>query len=515
MILELMDSRYLKRFLLLDYLHINQNHSIELMELVKLSQVSYPTVKKIITDIRMDIIDLGYSEYVELIDLPEQNKVIWNVKKNFSLMIFRLYYLENSYRFQLFSLFLEPKEWTISEITKKINTTYTMVKKELIYLERFITINANNLHLRTDRRLTLLGDEVTIRLFYTGIFQQVYGGYKWPFVFISTNEIINLLESLDVGIYRKFSARFVSIHYGLAISLLRANKRSIPDNVYYWEPISIQEKKMYDHLFSLLKKKMAMIHPTILKREVKFIISCIIASDLGHHDGSLPVFFNESPKLKEIGFLHMINEKVHMVERFALREMTTKERDKLFARLVGVFYQILIYQEALHQRLIDLYVYHPFDFPANKERERTFYQIFMSKCSRNLNAFEAEYIEYFCVAYYKILFFELDRQLFHPKIRIFIISNRTPEMLVSTKLKTIGDYFYIEIADSLCREVDLILTDIALSNQTKSFLPRKIPILYLTEGYCPSDNKLLQEILPKIADKKYREIKKIGHEKRF
>ena len=90
MILELMDSRYLKRFLLLDYLHINQNHSIELMELVKLSQVSYPTVKKIITDIRMDIIDLGYSEYVELIDLPEQNKVIWNVKKNFSLMIFRL-----------------------------------------------------------------------------------------------------------------------------------------------------------------------------------------------------------------------------------------------------------------------------------------------------------------------------------------------------------------------------------------------------------------------------------------
>ncbi|MFM2488883.1 hypothetical protein ABW365_12555 [Enterococcus avium] len=100
---------------------------------------------------------------------------------------------------------------------------------------------------------------------------------------------------------------------------------------------------MYDHLFSLLKKKMAMIHPTILKREVKFIISCIIASDLGHHDGNLPVFLNESPKLKEIGFLHMINEKVHMVERFALRKMTTKERDKLFARLVGVFYQILIY----------------------------------------------------------------------------------------------------------------------------------------------------------------------------
>ena len=515
MILELMDTRYLKRFLLLDYLHINQNHSIELMELVKLSQVSYPTVKKIITDIRMDIIELGYSDYVELIDLPEQNKVVWNVKKNFPSTIFRLYYLENSYRFQLFSLFLEPKEWTISEITKKINTTYTMVKKELIYLKRFISINANNLHLKIDRKLTLLGDEVTIRLFYTGIFQQVYGGYKWPFAFISTHEIINLLESLNVGIYRKFSSRFVSIHYGLAISLLRANKRSIPDNIYYWKPISNQEKRMYEHLFSLLKKKMAMIHPTILKREVKFIISCIIASDLGHHQGSLPDFFNDSPELQKINFLHMINEKVHMIEKFALRKMTDEEHEKLFARLVGVFYQILIYQKALHQRLIDLYVHHPFDFPANKERERTFYQIFMSKCSRNLNTFEAEYIEYFCVAYYKILFFELDRQLFHPKILIFILSNRTPEMLISTKLQTIGNYFYIEIADSLCREVDLILTDIALSNHTKSFLPRKIPILYLNEAYSPRDNERLQETLTKIADEKYREMKKeLGHEKK-
>lgn len=46
MIHDLMDNRYLKRFILLEHLHINQNHPIELMELVKLSHVSYPTVKK-------------------------------------------------------------------------------------------------------------------------------------------------------------------------------------------------------------------------------------------------------------------------------------------------------------------------------------------------------------------------------------------------------------------------------------------------------------------------------------
>lgn len=507
MIHDLMDNRYLKRFILLEHLHINQNHPIELMELVKLSHVSYPTVKKIITDIKLDIIDLGYSDQVELIDLPEQKSVVWNVKKNFSSTIFRLYYLENSYRFQLFSLFLEPKEWTICEITKKINTTYAMVKKELDYLKRFIHVNAGNLCLKTDRKLSLLGDEITIRLFYTGIFQQVYGGYKWPFRFISTHEIITLLDSLNIGGYRKFSSRFVSIHYGLAISLLRANKRSIPNNKYYWAPSNSQDKRMYDNFLLLLKKKMAMIHPSVLKREANFTISCMIACDLGHHDGHLSDFFKNSLELQKIDFLHRVKEKVHMVEKFALRKMTPEEWDKVFARLVGVFYQVLIYQKALHQRLIDLFVYHPFDFPANKERERTFYQVFMSKCSENLDTAESEYIEYFCVAYYKILFFELDRQLFHPKIRIFILSNRTPERLISTKLQMIGNYFYLEIVDYLSEEVDLILTDIALSVQTKTFLPRKIPIIYLNEAYCLKDNELLQESLTKIADKKYRKIK--------
>ncbi|MFQ7235912.1 MAG: hypothetical protein ACLRPU_13625, partial [Enterococcus hulanensis] len=62
MILDLMDIRFLRRFLILDHLHKNQNHSIELMELVKLLNVSYPTVKKIITDIKLDIQELGYDD---------------------------------------------------------------------------------------------------------------------------------------------------------------------------------------------------------------------------------------------------------------------------------------------------------------------------------------------------------------------------------------------------------------------------------------------------------------------
>lgn len=507
MILDLMDIRYLRRFLILDHLHKNQNHSIELMELVKLLNVSYPTVKKIITEIKLDIQELGYDDHVELVDLFEPKKVIWNVKINFSTTIFRLHYLEQSYRFQLFSLFIEPKEWTISEITKKLNITYAMVKREILYLERYIQLYASNLTLKTKRKLALLGDEATIRLLYTGIYQHVYGGYKWPFLFTSTYEILDILNVLDESIYQKFSARFLTIHYGLAISLLRAKKSPIPANDYYWKPMTDADKKMYDNFVQLLRKKRAIISTDILKTEARFAISCIIATSMGQHDGKLPTFFSNSSKLHEIDFLHRVNEKLKTIEEYALREMTCEERETTFARLVGVFYQILIYKKGLQQRIVDLYVHHPFEFPGNKERERTFYEVFMNKSSKNLTTIESEYLEYLCVAYYKILFFELNRQLFHPKIYIYIVSNRAPEMLASTKLQMTGNYFCIEIVNFLSEETDLILTDMALSNQIKFYLTKNVPILYMNEAFCARDNELLQEELTRIADIKYRKLK--------
>ena len=508
MILELMDIRYLRRFLIFDHLHKNQNSSIELMELVKLLNVSYPTVKKNIAEIKLDIQELGYDDYVEIVDLFEQKKVMLNVKINFSTTIFRLYYLEQSYRFRLFSLFIESKEWTISEIIKKLNMTYTMVKKEILYLERYIKTYAKYLTLKSDRKLILLGDEVTIRLLYTGIFQHVYGAYKWPFLFISTYEVLDVLNVLDETIYQKFLPRFLTIQYGLAISLLRVKKSSIPANEYYWKPTTEAGKSMYDNFVQLLRKKVATISPDTLKTEASFMISCILAANIGHQDGNLPTFFSKSMELKKLDFLHRVDEKVKIIEKYALREMTCEEREKTFSRLVGVFYQILIYKKGLQQRIMDLYVYHPFDFPANKERERTFYKVFMNISSKNLTTIESEYLEYLCVAYYKILFFELNRQLFHPKIFVYVISNRTPEMLVSTKLQMTGNCFCIEVVSFLSEDVDLILTDMALSNQIKSCLSKNVPVIYMNESFCGKEEELLQEALAKIADIKYKKLKK-------
>lgn len=80
-------------------------------------------------------------------------------------------------------------------------------------------------------------------------------------------------------------------------------------------------------------------------------------------------------------------------------------------------------------------------------------------------------------------------------------------MLASTKLQMIGNYFCIEIVNFLSEETDLILTDMALSNQIKFYLTKNVPILYMNEAFCARDNELLQEELTKIADIKYRKLK--------
>lgn len=504
-----MDIRYLRRFLLIEYLHINQNSSIELMKIVKLLNVSYPTVKKIINEIKLDIEELDYQDYVELTNLFEHNKIIWNVKKNFSLSVFRLHYLEQSYRFKMFSLFLEPKKWTVSDIIKKLNITYAMAKKEISFLSTYFHLYAKNIRLNHTRKIFLKGDEITIRLLYTGIFKQVYGGYKWPFLFISTYEVEEALEVLGVELYHKFTPRLLTIWFGLAISLLRAKKQPVPENSYYWTPSNDCERAMYDTFVYLLKKRGAMISAHVLEREAKFLISCIIANDAGNNIGWTSDFFNNNLALKKIDFTSWVKGKLEVVEQYALRTMTTEERIMARARLNGIFYQILLYKEALQQSILDLFIHHPFEFPENKERERTFYSIFMKHACDKPDSVEADYVEYLCAAYYKFLFFELNRYLFHPKIQIFVMSCRTPEMLLSTKMQTIGDYFLIEVVKNFSEEVDLIISDVALSDINSGILPKRTPIIYLNSCYCAKDKEHFQNILTKIADDKYGKVKKI------
>lgn len=498
-----MDIRYLSRFLLIEHLHINQNSSIEVMKLVKLLNISYPTVKKIINEIKLDIEELNYQDYVELTDLFEQNKVIWNVKKNFSLSVFRLHYLEQSYRFKMFSLFLEPKKWTVSDITKKLNITYAMAKKEISFLNTYFHLYAKNISLNYERKIFLQGDEITIRLLYTGIFQQVYGGYKWPFLFISTYEVSEALSVLDGKVFQRFTPRLLTIWFGLAISLLRAKEQPVPENPYYWTPMNDSERNMYDAFVLLLKKRGSMVKSKILEREAKFLISCIIANDAGNNFKGTSDFFNTHPELKKIDFASWIKGKLEVVEQYALRTMTAEERIMARARLNGIFYQILLYKEALQESILDLFIHHPFEFPENKERERTFYSIIMKQAYDKSDSLEADYVEYLCAVYYKFLFFELDRDLFHPKIRIFLMSCRTPEMLFSTKIQTVGNYFLVEVVKNFSEEVDLIISDVALSNVNSVVLPKKTPIIYLNSTYCVKDSEILQQTLTKIADEKY------------
>lgn len=507
MIKDLMDTHYQKRYTLLEYLFHNRNTLIEIKEFVKILNVSYPTVKKIIVEARQDIYEMGVGNDVKLSEVTNQNYIHMSTSEEFTIDLIRLYYLENSLRFKLFSLLLSPRKWTIVEITKKLDITYSPLKKELIFLKKYISGFANNVFLRNDRKIFIEGDEITIRMLYTGIFQQVYGGYKWPFGFVHLSEIYEFLDVLSPALYKKFTTRFTLIHYGIAITLYRSQKNTIAENKYFWEPSSESEQRVFNQFIHLLRHKVPTIPANELMIEARFLISCLLSNSLGYQDDEIPLFFNESEVLKEMDFLSQIEEKVQNVENYALSSFSAQERKMIVCRLIAVFYQILIFGDFLKQKALDLYVYHPFEFYENHERERSFYNIIMEIYSKKQNCYELGYVEYVCAAYYKILFFELNKPLFHPKIRVLILSNKAPEFFLSTRLHDIFSHFYVEIVHELNEEIDLIVSDMAISKRNLLNLPGRVPIVVIQSQESTQGCEILLKQLTRIADEKYRSSK--------
>ncbi|EOH88526.1 hypothetical protein I588_02694 [Enterococcus pallens ATCC BAA-351] len=504
---ELMDTHYQKRYLLLEYLFHNRNTLINIKEFVKILNVSYPTVKKIIVEARQDIKEMAIEKQVQLSQITNQNYLYISTSEDFTIDLIRLYYLENSLRFKLFSLLLSSRKWTLGEITKKLDIAYSPLKKELLFLKTYIADFANNIFLRSNRKIFLEGDELTIRMLYTGIFQQVYGGYKWPFGFIHLPEIYELLDILSPVLYKKFTTRFTLINYGIAITLYRSQKNTIAENKYFWEPSSDSEQLIFNQFIHQLRQKVPTIPANELTIEARFLISCLLSNSLGYQDEEIPQFFKRSNVLKEIDFLGQIEEKVQNVEHYALSSFSDQERNTIFCRLIAVFYQILIFADFLKQKALDLYVYHPFEFYENHERERSFYSIIMEKYSKKQNGFEVGFVEYVCAAYYKILFFELDKRFFHPKIKVLIFSHKAPEFLLSTRLHDIFSHFYIEIVQELNEEVDLIISDMAISKRNLLNLPRRVPIVVIQSQESTQGCELLLKQLTRIADEKYRTSK--------
>ncbi|MDT2660360.1 helix-turn-helix domain-containing protein [Enterococcus hulanensis] len=509
MILELMNTRFQKKFLLLEYLYHNQSNPIEINELVKIMHLSYPTIKKLIVEVKQDIHKMGFANHAKITDQAEQNRLSINITEEFSINLVQLYYLENSVRFKLFSLFLSPRKWTVLEIMKKLDITYSPAKKEIARIKKYINSYAQNISLVIKREIYLEGDERTIRMLYTGIFQHVYGGYKWPFSFINLSEVSDILEILSPKLYKKYVTRYTTIHYGVAISLYRSQKINVSDNPYFWKPTTADEKKVFNKFVNQLRQKVPTVAGDLIHIEARFLVSCLLANSLGYENEEFTPFFYNSKVLSEMGFLKIVEKKVETIESYALIPFSSEQRKRLYLRLLAIFYQILIYEDVLKQKVLDFYVYYPFEFPGNHERERSFYKIIMEMYSKKKDSFELSYIEYICAAYYKILFFEINKELFHPKIKVLVFSNKTPERLISGRLNTILSFFSIEIVNNLDNEVDIIISDMAISKQNLIFLPKRVPIILIREEETISDSNKLLRTLTKIADNKYKTIKEM------
>ncbi len=172
-------------------------------------------------------------------------------------------------------------------------------------------------------------------------------------------------------------------------------QKPIADNVYYWEPSSAHEINIFNEFVSKLHQKIPTITLDSLRIEAKFLISCLLHTAWLIKLMKFPPFLKNQKILSDMNFLDQIEKKLEFVEQYSLSPLTAKERDLLRVRLVGIFYQIFFYGDVLKQRVLDLYVHHPFDFPSNSERERSFYHILMRNYSEKEKGFDLSMLSIF------------------------------------------------------------------------------------------------------------------------
>lgn len=80
--------------------------------------------------------------------------------------------------------------------------------------------------------------------------------------------------------------------------------------------------------------------------------------------------------------------------------------------------------------------------------------------------------------------------------------------MISSRLYTILSYFSIEIVNDLDSEVDIIVTDMAISKQNLIFLPKQVPIVLVREEEQINESDQLLKTLSKLTDNKYKRLKK-------
>ncbi|MFD2306938.1 helix-turn-helix domain-containing protein [Enterococcus termitis] len=506
--IQFLDNSLQKKYRILEVINNSVDYSATQNQILDELNISLGTLKRSVKLIEEDFQAFGCEDKIQLTYNEESKAYNLMIAENFSLQFIRLYYLENSIRFKLIEGMFTDTLGDMSEVADQLYLTYSSLRRELHYLKKELQLY--DLTIDTKKKIKIKGNELHIRLFYTILYLDSYGGQSWPYQYIHQHDIHQICTLFPSEIYNPaIAAKRILLSFFTANSLVRAKNGHLIDYNAIQVPLFDSQDASYeqslDELGDVFKKMLPLLGENLRRREIQALLSCVLA--FGSYPGVVRAskFFYLNKELQEQDFLSSVFHLMNQLESFALSTITNDEYNSIFNKICLLHYRILLFNNTSFINLPiwadpndDLVTY-------NRQRIALFTKAIENEFSHPTMSKFTDYKNYLLYEYHNILLHTLDWEKHKPNIRVLFLSKFGSHKLETLVTNAFQALYNFDTVNELSPQVDMIVSDMILSDQTISGIGATQPIIYVQPTISLSDYR---KVSKKLAELTWKKLKK-------
>lgn len=479
MVEEFLDLAYQKRFHILRTILNSENQQIHQKKLLEKLDISLTTLVHTLELIQEDLFTFGCQSHLSIQFDSLEKKYSLTKKLDFNIDLLLLYYLEDSLKFRLLRAMMTDSLPSVKSISSNWFVTPSSLRREIHSLQKLLL--PWQLEIKTTHtKISLIGKESTIRLFYAFLFLHTYGAYQWIFRTISYHEITELLEFVPDDILEKKALdKQLLIHYYCAVSIVRMNKQFYLEEDFFTFPLYKPYAEKLAKQTQMFSSQLQQWVPSLSKKEKQQTVLALFSNILAWADfkeDNFPTrFFLLDSHLLKKHFLKMIFE-VHDCFHFVFTKNTTIPLHKL----CNIHYQMMLYHPLL---LENIYKWEKYSTTFSTIEKEKFDLVF-----QQLDRFIFKNPNYQWLIPYKSVISYQYAQLISQYAQA-INSNHIVTIGLYAKFSTsplkklvqsmVSPDIKISITETLHKQIDIIVSDVILSKDVLENLSSTCKIVYV------------------------------------
>lgn len=449
-----------RRFSILKLFEQEHKSSLSVEEISLILGLSERTTKRTILDLQSDIELFGYSEKISLELYIGNNSRLYSslhYHPSFSLHYILRAYLKKSIFFMIVKDLLFESSFSIKKAIDRYFVTNSTLRR---YLKKINTeLQVFNLELSIKKEITIVGEEASIRLFYTALFFEVYTGDTWPFSFISQKKVNALLNHFPKSIYSpEENTKRDYFQTFLAVSILRIRKKKqIEHRALYFTGQEDADHQDFLTELNVMKELCPTIPVQQLKNELAFMHSLVLSYGPYTSSTNISYFFIQNSELAKSNFYGTILLGIKNLEGYLYEPLSLKEENDLIYATCLLFYRLRLFNNIelntdknwIEESTLDK----TFKFQVDLLRG------IMTDLTKSLNPFNLSnhYLKFHCI---ELLFSYVDVRKFMPPITLVIIT--TFEKSLIRYITNYGDLFHnfnLSVVSDSKTAIDIVVSN--------------------------------------------------------